>query len=253
MVFLDETMNEPLCDLPCFRHSGESLIIVELRHGTDTEVTSRVVELCRSLTHQGPPGVDEIATAYRAVHIRFDPTAVSARDIEDEIMAAWPPIVLKRTARRRWLVPVAYGGEHGMDLDWLAKHLDTTTKDVVERHSAVEYRVHMIGVTPGFTYLGGLDSLLHVDRRAEPRLTAPPGSVPIGGRHAAISPPVSASSTWHVLGRTPLLSYDPRRSKRPLLFEQGDAIQFYRVEAREFSALECAAAAGEIIAVEQQL
>ncbi len=42
----------------------------------------------------------------------------------------------KEQVRRRWTVPVAYGGDNGMDLDWLAQRLDTTTDEIVARHKA---------------------------------------------------------------------------------------------------------------------
>ena len=60
------------------------------------------------------------------------------------------------TKTRRWRIPVVYGGEHGVDLEDVAKTLKTTPDDIVARHVAGDYRVAMIGFTPGWSYLSGL-------------------------------------------------------------------------------------------------
>jgi len=45
---------------------------------------------------------------------------------------------------RRWRIPVVYGGEHGIDLEDVAKALNTTPDDIVARHVAGNYRVAMM-------------------------------------------------------------------------------------------------------------
>ena len=46
---------------------------------------------------------------------------------------------------RRWRIPVAYGGENGIDLEDVAKHFNTTPDAIVAKHAAGQYRVAMIG------------------------------------------------------------------------------------------------------------
>jgi KipI family sensor histidine kinase inhibitor len=245
-------MSEALYAQPRFRRSGDAALTVELGNGIDAAVNARVVDLDQALTARALPGIVEIVPTYRTVLVCFDPSMLTRQEIEAEVMALWPPAP-QGQVRHRWTVPVAYGGEHGMDLDWLAQRLDTTTHDIIARHSAAEYRVYMIGFMPGFAYLGGLDPLLHVDRRPEPRLTTPPCSVSVGGQQAAISPPIAAPSGWHMLGRTPVRSYDPRREREPFLFSAGDLVRFRQITAAEFAALERAAETGEIIAEKEEL
>src|SRR4029079_17347800 len=82
---------------------------------------------------------------------------------------------------RRWRIPVVYGGEHGIDLEDVAKTLNTTPDEIVARHVAGDYRVAMIGFTPGWSYLSGLTDTLHMPRRQNPRLLTPAGTISIGG------------------------------------------------------------------------
>lgn len=108
----------------------------------------------------------------------------------------------------------------------------------------------MIGFAPGFAYLGGLPERIHTDRRPDPRMKTPPSSVSIGGKQAGISPPFALPSGWHLLGRTPVRTYDPGRADRPFLFEPGDAVRFVPVSAAEYHDMVRAAEAGHLVAEE---
>ena len=70
-------------------------------------------------------------------------------------------------------VPVCYGGEFGPDLEEVASFHSLSVEDVIRLHCAPLYRVYMIGFTPGFAYLGGLDERLHTRRKSEPRKRVP--------------------------------------------------------------------------------
>jgi len=54
-------------------------------------------------------------------------------------------------------------------------------------------------------------------------------------------------SGWHLLGRTPVLSYAPERDP-VFLFAAGDEIVFQPIDASRWDALERAALAGETVA-----
>ncbi len=108
------------------------------------------------------------------------------------------------------------------------------------------YRVYMIGFLPGFVYLGGLDPTLATPRRAQPRARIPAGSIAIGGAQTAIGS-IEGPSGWHLLGRTPVRSYDPSRTPA-FLFAAGDEIVFEPVDPTGWAALDQAAAAGDPVA-----
>lgn len=132
-------------------------------------------------------------------------------------------------------IPVCYGGEYGPDLDALAEHARLSRDEVIGRHVAAGYTVAMLGFAPGFPYLLGLDPALHVPRRADPRTRVPAGSVAIGGAQTGIYPR-ELPGGWNLIGRTPLVLFDPDRDP-PCLLAPGDRVRFCAISAEEFAAL----------------
>ena len=80
----------------------------------------------------------------------------------------------------------------------------------------------MLGFLPGFAYLAGLDPRLATPRRDDPRTVTPAGTISIGGVQAGVQC-LAAPSGWHLLGRTPVRTYHPRRDP-VFLIEPGDAV-----------------------------
>jgi KipI family sensor histidine kinase inhibitor len=130
-------------------------------------------------------------------------------------------------------VPVAYGGNAGVDLVDVAKRTGLSPEEVIARHCAPTYRVAFIGFLPGFPYLMGLDPALHLPRRATPRTRVPAGSVAIGGAQTGIYP-VASPGGWHVLGRTHARLFDPDQAP-PSLLGAGDRVRFRAVDAAELA------------------
>ena len=114
------------------------------------------------------------------------------------------------------------------------------------RHVAGDYRVAMIGFTPGWSYLSGLERFLHMPRRQDPRLLTPAGTISIGGVQTGVQC-LAGPSGWHLLGRTAVRTYQLHRDPIFLL-EPGDAVTFTAVDARTFAEQDRAAEGGEFIA-----
>ena len=114
------------------------------------------------------------------------------------------------------------------------------------RHVAGDYRVAMIGFTPGWSYLSGLESFLHMPRRQNPRLLTPAGTISIGGVQTGVQC-LAGPSGWHLLGRTAVRTYQLHRDPIFLL-EPGDAVTFSAVDAKTFAEQDRAAESGEIVA-----
>jgi len=118
-------------------------------------------------------------------------------------------------------IPTRYDGP---DLDAVAAATGLSTDAVIDAHSQAVYSVAFCGFAPGFAYLAGLDTRLHLPRRATPRTSVPAGSVAIADRFAAVYPR-SSPGGWHLLGTTELTLFDPDRP-RPALLEPGARVRF---------------------------
>ena len=226
--------------------SGDSAVTVEFARTIDAEANARVLALDRLIAAADVKGLRETVPTYRSLLVHYDPVEIGFAEIGAlllEFAAEAKPI---STTARRWRVPVAYGGEHGVDLEDVAKTLNTTADAIVTRHVAGDYRVAMIGFTPGWSYLSGLEPGLQMPRRQNPRLETPAGTISIGGIQTGIQC-LAGPSGWHLLGRTPVRTFQLGRDP-VFLLEPGDAISFQAIDDKIFAEMDLAAAAGEAVA-----
>ena len=226
--------------------SGDSAIMVEFGRNIDDASSRRVLALDRELASAPIAGVTETVPTYRSLLVHYDPLQIAFEALGEQLLALAERPVPAATRTRRWRIPVTYGGEHGIDLEDVAKALQTTPDDIVARHVAGDYRVAMIGFTPGWSYLSGLEKFLHMPRRQDPRLLTPAGTISIGGVQTGVQC-LAGPSGWHLLGRTAVRTYQLHRDPIFLL-EPGDAITFTAVDAKTFAEQDRAAEDGEVIA-----
>jgi inhibitor of KinA len=102
----------------------------------------------------------------------------------------------------------------------------------VALHTGTVYRVYVVGFVPGFPYMASVDPRLALPRRPSPRQKVPAGSVAIAAGQTGIYP-IETPGGWHLIGRTPLKPYDPRRTQ-PFLFKAGDRVRFYPIDPAAF-------------------
>ncbi|WP_205884853.1 5-oxoprolinase subunit PxpB [Pseudomonas syringae] len=214
---------------------ADHALYIDFGEVIDAAVNQRVTALAKRVGEARIDGVTGLIPTYRALTVAYDCTRIRQGRLIGHIERLLAEPDAAADPVRSWEVPVAYGGEHGVDLQWLSEHHQLDPDTVIRLHSAVGYRVYMIGFMPGFAYLGGLDARLHTSRRESPRLKTPAGSVSIGGMQTAVAS-VEAPSGWHLIGRTPARSFEPSR-EQPFLFSAGDEIRFTPISTEEFDAL----------------
>ena len=207
---------------------GDAAVIVEW-----SEKSPSAAAVARSVELAAVKGVLDVVPALGTVVAHFDPLKTSMKEVtaavEQEAANASREPGADGLLHR---IPVCYGGEWGPDLGDVAVTAGMTSDAVVSRHVVPTYRVEMLGFMPGFAYLGTLDPLIAVPRRATPRVRIAAGSVAIAGRQTGIYP-LETPGGWHVIGRTPVRPFDPGRAE-PFLFAPGDRVQFYAVDASAF-------------------
>jgi inhibitor of KinA len=236
---------------------GDCALIVRLRESFEDapeQTLNAVLEAQRCLENAHFPGVIEIAPAYTTVAIFFDPTAAieagapvenvfdwlaekireALESVETGVLTRKPDGEAEESRRSSRVVevPVCYEADFALDLDEVARHAGISTAQVVDLHCGPEYRVHCLGFTPGFPFLGGLPKELATPRRAVPRKEIAAGSVAIGGAQTGIYP-LKSPGGWNVIGRTALRLFDPEKNP-PALLRAGDRVRFRAIAREEF-------------------
>jgi inhibitor of KinA len=204
----------------------------------------QVLTTHRCLVAAKIPGVIELAPAYTSVALFYDPVraidaGAPAKDVfgwlEQRIrdgLAKTHDISAEQMKVSQVEIPVCYDGEFAFDLKDVARRAGLSPNEVVDLHSAEEYRVHCVGFIGGFPFLGGLPRQIATPRRETPRKEIPAGSVGIGGKQTGIYP-IKSPGGWNIIGRTPLRLFDPKNSP-PGLLRTGDRVRFRPISREEF-------------------
>lgn len=215
------------------RPAGDAALHVAFAERIDPHVNANCVALSRALRTRLGRTLRDVAIGYATVTVYFNPLEVDANWLQGEIETAIDEIGTTGATAVSGdgavlEVPVRYGGDMGPDLPDVAEFAGCSASQVIERHTAREYRVYLVGFVPGFAYMAEVDPVIAAPRRPTPRTAVPPGSVAIAGGQTGIYPIVTPGG-WNIIGRTSLLPYDPSRAE-PFLFRPGDRVRFKEVE-----------------------
>jgi inhibitor of KinA len=215
--------------------ASDSSLLVVLGDAMSLDNSERVMSLFFALRRLNDPRIRNLHPAYASILIDFDPLRLSHEDATSlvENLASEGTAQYER-AVNVVTIPVCYDLEFGPDLQEVANHARISTREVIQLHFSATYRVHFLGFTPGFAYLGGLPEALHVPRLATPRKHVPAGTVAIAGSQAGVYP-VDSPGGWRLIGRTPLRIFDPNAT-RPTRLELGDLVKFSAIDRATFDA-----------------
>jgi KipI family sensor histidine kinase inhibitor len=209
--------------------AGEAAVAFEFGDGIDPKLNGLVQALDRKLLERPFDGFQEAVPTYRSLLVLFDPFLAQPEDVAGHVLELACDLSDEQPAPAPLKeVPTLYDGE---DLDAVAKHAGLTRAEVVAIHSASEYRVYMLGFSPGFAYMGLVPKTIETRRRATPRTRVPPGSVAIAGRQTAVYPSATPGG-WNLIGRSSLRWFDARSSP-PTFFLPGDRVRFVSVSELE--------------------
>ncbi len=205
----------------------------EFGDAIDLETNAALQALAAALRARRLPWIRDVIPALCGIAVHFDP---DHRELPGPLLAASQALLEEcfksagkfERAGRTVELPVCYDRELGIDLAELSKSLSLREEEIVQRHTANEHVVLMVGFSPGQPYIGGLDP----PRRATPRTRVPAGSVAIANHQTAVYS-YETPGGWHVIGRTPLALFDPQRNP-PSLFAPGDRVRFVPLARAQF-------------------
>ena len=230
-------------DKPLFFPAGDLALVVELGDAISVEINRKVRSLTDALEKGSIPGVFDFLPTYRSVLVYYDPLIASSGEVRDGIERLLESAeVADAGARHIVHIPTLYGGDMGTDIAFVAQHNGIDEQEVISIHSATDYLVYMMGFSPGFAYLGGLDERLATPRLQSPRTEIPAGAVGIAETQTGVYP-VASPGGWQLIGRTPVKLFDPGR-EYPVLLSAGDYVRF--VPARITASLRRHPATGRV-------
>jgi inhibitor of KinA len=230
-------MGSVLYEKTTFRIAGDCGLLAEYGDTIDPVVNRKVRSMAVAMEREPVKGVIEFIPTYRSIILIYDPMRTSPERLQDDILSLEgrlsdieipPPDIVE--------IPVCYGGDLGPDISSVANNHGLTLDDVIKIHTEPTYLVYMIGFTPGYPFLGGLDERLHTPRRETPRMLVPAGSVGIANAQTGIYS-IDSPGGWQLIGRTPLKLFDLSKKDRPFLLKTGDLLKFKAIDQDAYQRL----------------
>ena len=214
--------------------AGDSAILIELGSEVDPEISSMVFALTDLIKDAGLNSDLEVLPTYRSVLVYYDPLVCSYAEMFDAVNGAVEGLVEPisvNSSLKIVEIPVVYGGDDGPDLHFVADHAGITEDAVIGLHSGTDYRVYMLGFSPGFPYLGGLDERIAAPRLKTPRVLVPAGSVGIAESQTGVYPNAGPGG-WRIIGRTSVTLFDVN-SSTPSLITPATKVRFIPVDQHD--------------------
>jgi len=221
---------------------SDNAVLVTYAECIDESVNAQVMDLCKKLAHlqssdQALEGVIEWVPSYHSLQILYDSLVCNPHTLVAEVKELINNQTKAQEHKRRVVsIPVCYESPYGPDIDLVCKHHNISRAELIEKHTGRQYLIYMMGFTPGFPYLGGMDESIAMKRKEKPRLKIPAGSVGIAGAQTGIYP-VESPGGWQIIGRTPYVLFDPQ-AHDPFLLEAGDYIEFYPISVERFQRMQ---------------
>lgn len=219
---------------------GDKAVVLQFEEEVSEATHAKIQAVAHYLSRHPTPGILEFVPAYTTLTVYYDPWLLSNKgktDPYDKVVTILQQVLSKAKEQqhsdsRLVEIPVCYGGAFGPDLEEVAKQNNLAPEKVIQLHSTKVYLVHMMGFAPGFPYLGGMDKRIATPRKSVPRAAIPKGSVGIAGGQTGIYP-IQTPGGWQLIGRTPLILFDPLR-EQPSILKAGDRVRFIPITEEEF-------------------
>lgn len=212
---------------------GDKAILLEFGDRIDLDTFQLVQRMFLTLRDKADPDIVETVPSYRSLLIFYNPIITQIKHLVEKIRDIEKNLDDYELHSSKVLkIPVAYGGEFGPDLEFVADYHRVTIEKIIKFHTGSTYINCMFGFDPGFVLLLGLPSELETPRKENPRLMVPAGSVGIGGAQTGVYP-CERPGGWQLIGRTPLRLFNTN-AEPPNLVGIGDGIRFEQISEEEY-------------------
>ena len=219
-----------------FLPAGDQSLLMEFGNEISPEINFKIRNTVKAIDDSQIDAIWELIPTYRSIQIFYDPLKIDYHALVaslDELVSSMETGELD--SLRIVEIPTVYGGEFGPDIEFVAKNSGLDVDEVIRIHSSQDYLIYMLGFTPGFSYLGGMDERIATPRLESPRTKIPAGSTGIAGSQTGIYP-IDSPGGWQLIGRTPLALYNPQDDP-PVLLKAGDYVRFVPIDEIEYARL----------------
>ncbi|MGV8982090.1 5-oxoprolinase subunit PxpB [Clostridium sp.] len=224
--------------------AGDRALVIEFGDEIEEESNAKIRSLTLAMEREAIVGIIETIPTYRSLMVIYEPMLIELDVIINKVKSILSKMdEMKLPDAKVIEIPTLYGGEYGPDINFVAEHNKISPEEVIKIHTANEYLIYMLGFTPGFPYLGGMDHKIAAPRLQTPRTKIPVGSVGVAGKQTGIYP-IESPGGWQLIGRTPVKLYDPYR-KEPVLLNAGDYIKFVQINEMEYKNIEALESEGK--------
>ncbi len=208
---------------------GDRAVLVRLGNDISEATHLKVKQLYLNLNKKTNKHIHSISPAYNSITITYTNTTFSIikKFVEDNLSNTKPSSKHEKSIVK---IPVCYDEAYAPDMEEVKERTGLSKDKIIALHTSVDYLVYMLGFTPGFPYLGGLNSQLQVPRKTTPRLKIDAGSVGLANNQTGIYP-LDSPGGWQIIGKTPLNLFS---SNQPFPIAMGDYIRFYSISKNEF-------------------
>ncbi len=220
---------------------GDCAITVDFGNCIDETINKEVIARFNQLQQQPLPGMIETVPAYSSLSVYYDIMKLKKKVPPQQTVYEWmrqqleerlqQPVQQNQIKERLLHIPVCYDEEFAGDIQHLASTKNISVDEVIQIHTAKQYKVYMLGFMPGFAYMGELDEKIAMARKPQPVKIAA-GSVGIAGKQTGIYP-LASPGGWQIIGKTPLKLFDVEMEE-PTLLRAGDRVQFYSITTNDF-------------------
>ena len=217
-----------------FLIAGDRAVSVEFGSVISLEVNAKVRALDEKLKESPVEGMVETVPTYCALFVHYRPEVIRYGKLVEELQKRIADMHEVSTTTEKVVkeIPVYYGGETGPDLEYCAELENTTTEEIIRKHSQHEYYVYMLGFAPGHPYMARFEEPFSFKRRTSPRVKIPARSIVV---QLALSDfiPFEQPCGWNIIGSTPLDICNFAKDD-PFLVRAGDWVKHVPVTKTEY-------------------
>lgn len=213
---------------------GDSAWTVEFGRAIDAATNARVMGLAdrvsaarRNDALLAP--VTDVVPTFRSLTVHFDPWSGDAAELGRQLLAMAQEGQQGAVQGRQWRLPVCFDEDFAPDLPRVCELKQLSRAEVIDQLLGARFRVYMLGFQPGFPYMGGLPPALVTPRLSSPRQKVPAQSVAIALDMCSVYPWESPGG-WNLLGRTPVVLFDPAHAAQPAMLAAGDEVGWREVD-----------------------